>query len=261
MKPRRNSFGVTLSVWNALLLREALSRLFGSRAAWFWLMAEPLVHMVIIGFIYAVIRHHTVGGIDTLIFLVLGLQGFFLFRRTASQTAGAIDANRALFAYRQVTPTDTVLIRGTLEAILMALVVTAMMAGLLLLGHDIVPIDPLAVLSAFAGLWLLGMAFGLIVSAVSELAPEFRRVVNMVMMPLYFISGVMVPIASIPQPYRGWLMLNPIAHGMDAARTGFAPYYHHVPGMSLSYLYICALVGIFSGLLLHRRFAEFMVTK
>ena len=257
----RNSWGVTLSVWNALLLREALARLFGSRAAWVWLIAEPVVHMIIIGFVYAVIRHKTVGGIDTLIWLVLGLQGFFLFRRTASQAAGAIDSNRALFAYRQVTPTDTVLVRGVLEAILMFIVVALMLAGLALLGHDVWPMDPLAVLSAFLGLWLLGAALGLIVSVAAELATEIRKIVNMVMMPLYFISGVLVPIASIPQPYRGWLMLNPIAHGLDAARSGFAPYYHHVPGLSLHYLFAVALVGIFGGLLLHRRFAEFMVTR
>src|SRR3546814_7187900 len=80
--------------------------------------------MGIFVYIYAGIRQRTIGGIDTLIWLVLGLQGFFLFRRTASQMAGAIDSNRALFSYRQVKPTDTVLMRGVLEGLLMAMVIT-----------------------------------------------------------------------------------------------------------------------------------------
>src|SRR3546814_1986671 len=79
--------------------------------------------MAMFGYIYAGIRQRTIGGIDTLIWLVLGLQGFFLFRRTASQMAGAIDSNRALFSYRQVKPTDTVLMRGVLEGLLMAMVI------------------------------------------------------------------------------------------------------------------------------------------
>lgn len=253
--------GVALSVWKALLLREALARLFASRAAWFWLIAEPVLHMAIIGFIFTVIRQRMVGGIDFLIWLVLGLQGFFLFRRTAMQMAGAIDSNRALFSYRQVTPTDTVLVRGVLEAVLTTMVAVVMMAGLSLLGRDVIPIDPLALLIAFFGLWLLGAAVGLIVSVVSELVPEFRQIANMVMMPLYFISGVLIPIASIPEPYRDWLLINPIVHGLDAARAGFAPYYHAVPGLSISYLYAVALVGIFAGLALHRRFADYMVTR
>src|SRR3546814_16546173 len=83
----RNSLVVTLSVWKALLLREALARLFSGRASWFWLIAAPILHMAMFGYIYAGIRQRTLGGIDTLIWLVLGLQGFFLLRRKASQMA------------------------------------------------------------------------------------------------------------------------------------------------------------------------------
>lgn len=261
MEAYRNSLGIALSVWKALLLREALSRLFSSRAAWFWLIAEPVLHVVILGFVYSVVRQKTVGGIDVLIWLVLGLQGFFLFRRTAAQMAGAIDSNRALFSYRQVKPTDTVLVRGFLEAVLMVMVISVILAGLALLGHDVVPVDPIAVIEAFFGLWLFGVGLGLIVSVVSELVPEFRNIVNMVMMPLYFVSGVLVPIASVPEPYRDWLLINPIVHGLDGARLGFAPYYHSVPSVDIPYLYTVALVSIFLGLVLHRRYAVFMVTK
>src|SRR3546814_20571858 len=95
---------VTLSVWKALLLREALARLFSGRASWFWLIAEPILHMAMFGYIYAGIRQRTIGGIDTLIWLVLGLKGFFLFRRTASHSGGGSDSNRAFVSYLQVNP-------------------------------------------------------------------------------------------------------------------------------------------------------------
>src|SRR3546814_8213038 len=93
----RTSLVVTLSVWKALLLREALACLFSGRASWFWLIAEPILHMAMFGYIYAGIRQRTIGGIDTLIWLALGLQGFFLLRRTASQMEGEIDYKRVLF--------------------------------------------------------------------------------------------------------------------------------------------------------------------
>lgn len=260
MELHRHSLKITLSVWRALLLRESLSRLAG-RSAWFWLIAEPVLHMVVLSVLFAVIRQRHVGGIETVIWLVLGLQGFFLFRRTANQMAGAIDSNRALFTYRQVTPTDTVLMRGVLEALLMMIVLSVIFFGLYLLGYDILPDDPLGLLEAFTGLWLLGVALGLIVSVGAELAPEFRQIINMIMMPLYFISGVLLPIANIPEPYQSWLTINPIVHGLDGARLAFAPYYHSVRGLSMPYLHICAIVGIVIGLILHRRFADFMVTK
>jgi len=257
----RNSFTITLSVWKALLIREALSRLFASRGAWFWLIAEPVIHMAFIGFIFGVIRQRTVGGIDFLIWLVLGVQGFLLFRRTANQMAGAVASNKALFSYRQVTPSDTVLVRGLLEAILMTIVTVVIFSGLALLGHEVTPANPLGIAEALLGLWLLGVAVGLIVSAVSEVAKELRTIVQIMMIPLYFASGVLFPVAGLPEPYREWLAWNPIAHGLDYARSGFSPYYHSMPGLDIGYLHLFAIVGTFVGLLLHRRYAELMVTR
>jgi capsular polysaccharide transport system permease protein len=114
---------------------------------------------------------------------------------------------------------------------------------------------------AFFGLWLVGLGFGLMTSVIGELIPEVGNIIGFVMTPLYFASGVMVPIAAVPQPYREWLLLNPLVHGLDAARLGFAPYYHAVNGLSIAYLYGFALVTIFLGLVLHARFAARLVTQ
>lgn len=249
------------SVYSALFLREALARISSSRFSWFWLLVEPIFHVAYMLLIYTVIRVHTVGGIDTVIWLMVGMLALFMFRRTALQVANAISANQALFTYRQVKPVDTVLVRGGLEGVLMLVVASILLAAAALFGHSVLPTDPLAVLEAFFGLWLLGMGFGLVVSVATELVPEVGRLVNFVMMPLYLISGVMLPLSAVPQPYRDWLMFNPVAHGLEAARLGFSPYYHVVPGLSISYMYSSALVSIFFGLALHRRFALRLVRQ
>jgi capsular polysaccharide transport system permease protein len=252
---------IMASVYSALFLREALARISSSRFAWFWLLAEPVFHVAYMLFVYTVIRVHTVGGIDTVIWLMVGMLAFFMFRRTATQVTNAISANQALFTYRQVKPVDTVLVRGGLEGFLMVIVASILLAGAALFGHSVVPVDPLAVLEAFFGLWLAGMGFGLVMSVVTELVPELGRLIDFVMTPLYLISGVILPLSSVPQPYRDWLMLNPVAHGLEAARLGFSPYYHAAPGLSTPYIYAFSLVSIFLGLALHRRFALRLVTQ
>lgn len=173
----------------------------------------------------------------------------------------AVSANQALFAYRQVKPVDTLIARGGLEGVLMIAVAGILLAGAALFGYSIVPADPLAVLAAFLGLWLVGMGFGLVTSVAGELVPELGRVLNLIMMPMYLISGVIFPLSTVPQPYRDWLMLNPVAHGLEAARQGFASYYHAVPELSFAYLYGFALFSVFLGLALHRRFALRLVTQ
>ena len=88
-----------------------------------------------------------------------------------------------------------------------------------------------------------------------------EHILNILMLPLYLISGVIWPVSSMPQPYRNILMFNPIVHGLEAVRQGFVPYYHAVAGASLAYPYAIALIAIFLGLMLYRRFAFTLVMQ
>lgn len=251
----RSPLVVTISVWKALFLREMVSRLSASRTSAFWILFEPIAHILFLSFVFAVIRARTVGGIDVVIWLLAGLLSFFMFRRTAIQSMNAVGANRALFAYRQIKPVDTVLARAGTEGFLMALITLIVFAGAGFLGFPAFPSNPLAVLESMFGLWLFALGFGLVVSVVKDLLPELDDLVGVLMLPLYLVSGVVMPLASVPQQYREWLLLNPIAHGLEATRLAFSPTYHAVPELSIAYLYQAGMVLVFLGLALHARFA------
>ncbi len=257
----RSSLLITFTTWKALFLREAVNRISSGRVAWLWLLLEPVVHVVFMLFVFTVIRMRSVGGIDVIIWLMVGMLAFLMFRNTATKAMSAVSSNQALFTYRQVKPVDTVLVRAGLEGFLTILVAIILFAGAWIFGRSIIPSDPLAVFEAGLGLWLFGTGFGLIASVLKELVSELGNVISLAMTPLYLFSGVIFPIASIPQPYRGWLMLNPIAHGLEAARLGFSPFYQAFPELSIAYLHICALVSIFVGLALHVLYVNRVIMK
>lgn len=261
MDNARTSTSITLSVWRALFLREAIGRLSAGRAAWVWLLLEPLVHIVFMLLIFAVIRMKTVGGIDTTIWLMVGLLAFFMFRRTTTQTQNAVASNQGLFTYRQVKPVDTAFVRAVLEGFIAILVAIIIFVGAALFGISTLPDDPLAVLESFFALWLLGMGLGLMASVATEMIAELGKVIGFVMAPLYFASGVIFSISSVPQPYRDWLLFNPVAHGVEAARLGFSSYYHPFPGLNIAYVFGFALCTIFLGLALHIRFAARLTAR
>jgi hypothetical protein len=54
----RNPLAITFDVWRAIFLREALDRLFDMRAAWFWLLMEPVMHIGFITALFTVVRLH-----------------------------------------------------------------------------------------------------------------------------------------------------------------------------------------------------------
>lgn len=259
--PIRSSTQIAFSTWKALFLREAVTRLAAGRAAWAWLLFEPLAYLIFLMTLFGFVYHRKVAGVDGAMFIVTGLLGFTFARNTFLRSMEAIHANAALFAYRQVHPIDTVLVRAALEGFLTLLSAILLLAGASLFDYDVIPADPLAVMVAVLGLWLCGVGLGLILSAAIKLVAELGKVIAILVTPLYFISGVMIPAMSIPQPYRDWLLLNPLMHGLESLRGAYFPQFHKVPEVSLMYLYGFALVAIFFGLVLHVRFSRLLVAE
>ncbi len=259
----RTSFDITLAVWKALFLREAVTRISNRRFAWIWLLLEPVFHIAYLLVLFSVIRMRSVGGIDTPVWIMVGLLTYFMFQRCGQTTMNAVSANQALFKYRQVKPVDTVLVRAALEGFLMILITILCFIGAALFGmsRHLLPVDPLSVAEALVAMWFVGLGYGLITSVAISLIPELGNIIGMLMTPVYVLSGVIFPVNSLPSPYREWLLLNPLTHGVEAARLGFAPHYHTFPELSIAYVYGCALVAVFFGLALHTRFSTRLVAQ
>lgn len=251
----RTPWQVTRSVWHALFLREALSRTTTDRFAWFWMLAEPIAMVAVMVAIRAVVSSgQRIGGADSIPWLICGLLGFYLFRENMMRSIGAIDANKALFAYRQVKSVDPVLIRCYVEGLLKTVVFLLFILVGQLMEVNLAPAYPLGALFAWISLWMLGLGIGLVLSALSTLVPEVGKIVRIITLPLMIISGAMVPLNFIPYDLQQYLLLNPIVHGIEILRLFFFPSYQTLSGISMTYLWLCTLSLISLGLLLHLRF-------
>lgn len=253
-------FTNTLYVWQALFLREALDRFFGSRAGWAWLIIEPAAHMAFFSVVWGIMRRNSMGGIDISMWIILGMLSFFLFQKTAVQGLHALDCNKAFFAFRQVRPFDVTLVRASVEAFSYFLISAFILSVAAMLGLDVIPDAPLTALAAAAGLWLFGLGYGLVTSVCMRLVPDSGHIFQIMMMPLYFISGVIMPLINIPLPYRDWLLWNPLVHGLELVRLGFFSNYHTL-NVSFGYLYAWVLVALALGMALYRVLETRLVTQ
>ena len=257
----RSPASITWAVWKALFLREAVARLSEKRAAWLWLLLEPIVHLVFIIALFGFILQRVISGADFSLFIATGIIGFILARSTATRSKDAIKANATLLTYRQVFPVDTVLVRAALEAVPFVVSALFLLTGLGLLGYQVLPHDFLQVMLAFTALWLAGIGMGLMLSVASVLIPESGKLAGMLFGPLYFVSGIMYPPSVIPPAYQSWFLLNPFVHGIETVRTGFFSQYHTISGVNIGYLLGFAMVTICLGLALHVRFSTRLVAK
>lgn len=254
-RPVRTPWQVTVHVWYALFLREAMARVTADRVAWLWLLAEPIAHVLLMVWIRTLLgRIRLIPGADFVPWLVVGITAFILFRNQMNRGMNAISANRAMFAYRQVKPVDTVLARCTLEGVLSTMVLMLMVLIFTLLDQDILPHHPLAVAGYWLLFWGFGLGVGLICSVAVTVLPEVQRFISMLSFPLYFLSGVIFPVQYFPHEIRHYLLYNPLVHMLELVRGSFFETYRMVEGVSLLYPAGWTLGALFLGLLLHVRF-------
>jgi capsular polysaccharide transport system permease protein len=251
----RSPWQVTWSVWHALFMREVLARTTGDRMGWFWMLGEPIAFIVIMVSIRNFLgRTRDIAGAEFIVWLIIGLTGFFLVRDAIQRGMTAIASNQALFAYRQIKPVDALLVRSANELALQTVVLLILLGFALLADVDALPDDPLGVFGLWCSLWLLGLGCALIVSVVARLVPDIQHLVKMMMLPLLLMSGVILPLQGLPHSLLEYLLYNPILHGLELLRLYYFDGYRAVQGVSLDYLWRWILVTLALGLALHARF-------
>lgn len=232
----RTPWQITRDVWHALFMREISARITQDRFGWTWLIIEPVLMLVVmIGIRELLGRMRMVVNAEFIPWLLVGILTFFVFRSTLIRGMGAINASSGLFSYRQVQPVDTVLVRGFVELALYTIVFAIFAAFFNFIDIRIIPFSMVDVIYFWFAMWLLGLGFGLILGVATSLVPEVTKLVGVLMMPMYILSGVMIPLTLLPDWLVPYLLLSPVPHLLEGMRAAFFEFYHVMPGIDFMY--------------------------
>ncbi|RQO72817.1 polysialic acid transporter [Aquitalea sp. FJL05] len=235
----------------ALFLREIKTRFGKYRLGYLWCLLEPLAHISILLLLFGYIMHRSIPSIPFPLFLLCGVLPFLMFNQIVSRSLNALDANQGLLSYRPVQAIDLILARTLLEGVIGTAVFLLLLLGLALAGQTIA----LDQLPALCGYWMLLLLFsfslGLLFMLLGHAYPESEKLIPLLLKPLYFLSGVMFPLALVPARYQTYLLWNPLAHALELIRHALVASYpaDHVHG---SYLLLWTLGLLFFSLLLYK---------
>lgn len=248
---KRPAIEIVCSVIFALILREMRGRFGQLRLGALWVLLEPLAHMAAMG-TFMMLRTHPTPGYDFLVWLIVGLAPFLLFKNIVLKLMGSVDANKALFSYKQIQPADAFIARTIVEFCISALVFSLLYMGLTWYGYDTrinAPIEWLiALLLGIVFSFSLGILFAVIVNA----APEAAFILRLTFLPLYFLSGVVFSIHRMPQKYLEYVLWNPYLHIIDLIRASTFKHYNIYPEISLQYVVECTIVLLFLACAIYR---------
>lgn len=249
---RRSPWQIQKSVAFALFIRELKSRFGTYKGGYLWMLAEPLAHVVILSTIFSTAKLLTLFAIDIPVFLTTGIVPFLLLKNVTLRVMDGVESNRGLFGFRQIKPMDTFIVRAILETLLSVIVFVLLLVGMAWIGMDVPMHNPLVVAFVLLLLSCGGLGLGMIYSIIRHYLPEITIFLRMTFLPLFLLSGIIYPIASLPHEVRDFLTWNPVLHAIEVLREAFFTNYHLVQGVSLIYFSLTALSLLLVGLSLYR---------
>lgn len=245
---KRTPWQVQRAVWTALYRRELKTRFGVYKLGYIWAIFEPVSHILVLTFIFSFISREGYQGLPFAVFFAAGIIPFFIFQKTISAATNAINPNKGLFTYRQVKPIDTVLVRSFIEFVTsVAALFFLIWLGEWFFGYDALPARPLEACYLFILLFLLSVGLGLICAVIGALWEEAAKLIPQVLRPMYFISGIFIPVQSLPEAVHKYILWNPILHSIEQIRASFFRGYD--PGNTSSlYILLWTSISLLIGL-------------
>jgi capsular polysaccharide transport system permease protein len=248
----RSPYAVQRDVLYALMLREFSARFGGSRVGFFWVLLEPIAHLVFPVVVFGFLFNRQVTGYEYPVFLLYGLVPYFLFRSICTQTMDGVNTSRGLLSYRPVHLIDVIFTKALFTLALESFLFLIMAVGLTMLGYDLVPVKPVEWLLLLMGISLFGLGLGMILAAITSFMPDARSVIRLLFMPLYMISGVVVPVSRFPPDWVEILAMNPVLHWVEGSRDVGLGHYRPINQLSYEMIFFSAVITLFFGLSLYR---------
>lgn len=240
----------------ALLLREMETTHGRARFGYLWAVGEPVAGILLLTAIFSIAFTAPPVGTSFAFFYASGYLPFSAYLEISQRVAASVRFSRPLLAYPGVTFLDAICARFLLAAVTQ-LAVFAAVIGLIL---ALFPVDAILRWEAL-GLGLLmagmlGLGVGTLNCLLCETFPSWERLWAILTRPLFLLSAIVFQFETVPEPWRGWLWLNPLVHVVGQVRIGlFATYdgAYVSPGYVLALAALALLAGL---LFLGRRHRE-----
>ncbi|MBT3140046.1 sugar ABC transporter permease [Phaeobacter gallaeciensis] len=249
--PKSRRFRTFRSV-SALMLREMVSSYGTSPGGYAWAILEPVAGIALLSAVFSLILRAPSLGTNFPYFYATGLLPFLFYMTISNLLAASIRYSKPFLAYPAVTFMDALLARFFLNALTHFLVMVIVMTGIIVL-YQLNPIlDWSAIMLAVAMLVSLTLGVGLLNCYLSTRFTLWARLWAVANRPMFILAGIFFIPENVPERFREYFMLNPLAHITSQMRKGFFATYDAVYVSPLYVFMISIILAIFGLLLLIR---------
>lgn len=237
----------------ALILRDMSATYGRSPGGYIWAILEPAAGVALMTAVFSVGFRSPPLGTNFPIFYASGLLPFFLFMNVSGAVAQSINHSRQLLNYPRVTFIDAVLAKFFLTTLTQLIVSYLLFTGILLVFDTQTVLNLPQIVLAYTMAAVLALGIGLMNAVLMTRWPIWQTIWSVVTRPLFIISNIIFLVDEIPEPYRSWLMWNPIVHFVGLMRHAFY-YSYEAAYVDVTYVFLVGMILAATGLLFLRRY-------
>ena len=219
---------VFISAWRhrglilSLIRRDVLGRYRGSVIGVLWSFLNPLFMLAVYTFVFSVVFGARWGGgtqskVDFALILFAGLLVFNLFAECVTRAPTIVLANTN-YVKKMVFPLEILpwVLLGS------ALFHAAASLGVWFLGYVVLrgapPLTALALPAVLVPLLLLVLGLAWLLASLGVYVRDISQIVGILTTTLMFLTPIFYPAEALPDPYRAFLIANPIAAIVEQTR-------------------------------------------
>ena len=216
-------------VIQALFMRETKTRFGKLRLGYFWAFFESITHVAIFILLFSLLGKQDPSGMPLVLFLVTGITPFLLFQNLMQHIQVAVESNRSLLTFPQVSVFDLAFARMLLEFSTTAIVFVVLILVILYAGLEPRVQNYLGVVYAFLLIVAMGSGLGMLFCALTPSMPSLSNLTNPFLgRPLFFTSGLFFTAEMLPKGLRDVLLYNPVFHVIEYLRSSFFVEYNSI---------------------------------
>lgn len=231
----QNGMVVQGRVLGALMLREIHTINGNSKLGYLWVLIQSVFGIAVFWGLRAFMDAHAPGGMSMALFLAIGFGLWSVFSEGINKTMTAVEANRALLTFPQVTEFDVMLARVIVITATQVLTTVLIVCASILFGAEFRPNGIVTGLGVLICSPLCALGIGMVFGSLAVFVPVITKLVPMALRIAFFLSGVFFSISAFKQDIAEILLYNPILQAVELMRMSLHDSYV-VDGLSFVYL-------------------------
>lgn len=245
---------------SALILREMISTYGRHVGGYAWAIIEPIAALALLSIVFSIAFRAPALGDNFPLFYATGYLPFMLYNDVSAKVAQSIKFSKPLLFYPPVTFAHAILARFILNVITHCLIILIIMAGIIQLFDYRAPLNFIPMLNSISMAAALGIGVGTLNCYASTRFLIWDRFWSILNRPALIVSGIFFIPSTLPEPYRTYVLYNPMIHVVGEMRKGFYPTYsgNYVSGV---YVYLFACICFLIGLILLNRYHRVLINS